>query len=337
MASDGNQARQSSRSARAPAARSRVPHGPAVAHVDHRNGGQGIGREFGHGPSRLRQRRSETCNCATFAAAEGRLDGCGIVALRQARQSAAMASHPATLVGLTLIFILAGFVKGTIGMGLPTVAIAFLTLLMPPAEAATILILPSFVTNVWQLAVGPQLRGLARPLWPLLGAAALATIAAGRWLGAVSNPATLTALGAAIVLYAIIGLAPLRLEVPARTEFWLGPLIGAMTGVMTALTGVFVIPAVPYLHGLRLAPDALVQALGLSFTISTIALAIALADAGQFQLPTAGASLLALAASLGGMFLGQRVRAHLQPKTFRLCFLIGLLLLGAHLVVRSVL
>lgn len=248
-----------------------------------------------------------------------------------------MSSHPAILVGLTLIFIFAGFVKGTIGMGLPTVSIAFLTLLMPPAEAATILILPSFVTNVWQLAVGSQLVDLARRLWPLLGAAALATIAAGRWIGAVSNPATLTALGAAIVLYAIIGLAPLRLDVPARHEFWLGPLVGAATGVMTALTGVFVIPAVPYLQGLRLKPDGLVQALGLSFTVSTIALAIALADAGQFRLPTAGASVLALAASLGGMFLGQRVRARLRPKTFRLCFLIGLLLLGAHLVLRSIL
>jgi len=247
-----------------------------------------------------------------------------------------MSSQPATLVGLTLIFILAGFVKGTIGMGLPTVAIGFLTLLMAPAEAATILILPSFVTNVWQLAVGPQFRDIARRLWPLLATATLATIAAGRWIGAVNNPATLTALGAAIVLYAIIGLAPLRLDVPARHEIWLGPLVGGLTGVVTALTGVFVIPAVPYLQGLRLAPDALVQALGLSFTISTIALAIALADAGQFQLPAAGASLLALVASLGGMFFGQHVRTRLQPKTFRLCFLLGMLLLGAHLMLRSV-
>jgi hypothetical protein len=106
---------------------------------------------------------------------------------------------------------------------------------------------------------------------------------------------------------------------------------------MTALTGVFVIPAVPYLQGLRLKPDELVQALGLSFTISTIALAITLADAGQFRLPTAGASLLALAASLGGMYVGQLVRARLKPKTFRLCFLIGLLLLGTHLMLRAVL
>jgi uncharacterized membrane protein YfcA len=246
-----------------------------------------------------------------------------------------MQSHLVVLLELTLVFILAGFVKGTIGMGLPTVAIGFLTLLMPPVEAATILILPSFVTNVWQLAVGPQFVGLLRRLWPLLVAATLATVAAGRWIGAVSSPATLTALGAAIVLYAIISLAPLRLEVPARHELWLGPIVGAATGVVTALTGVFVIPAVPYLQALRLDPDELVQALGLSFTISTLALAAALADAGQFHWPNAGASLLALAAALGGMFLGQAVRARLKPQAFRLWFLAGLLLLGAHLMLRS--
>jgi len=247
-----------------------------------------------------------------------------------------MSSPLPVLIELTLVFILAGFVKGTIGMGLPTVAIGFLTLLMPPAEAATILILPSFVTNVWQLAVGPQFVGLLRRLWPLLAAAALATIAAGRWIGAVSNPATLTALGAAIVLYAVISLAPLRLDVPARHELWLGPLAGAVTGIVTALTGVFVIPAVPYLQALRLAPDELVQALGLSFTVSTLALAAALADAGEFHWPNAGASLLALAAALGGMFLGQAVRARLKPQTFRRWFLAGLLLLGAHLMLRSI-
>ena len=239
------------------------------------------------------------------------------------------------LVELSLVFLLAGFVKGAIGMGLPTVAIGFLALLMPPAGAATILILPSFVTNVWQLAVGPRLGGLMRRLWPLLLTAAIATVAAGRWIGAVSSPATLTALGAALVLYAIISLAPLRLEVPARHESWLAPLVGAASGVVTALTGVFVIPAVPYLQALRLAPAELVQALGLSFTVSTVALAVALADAGQFQWPNAGASVLALAAALGGMFLGQAVRARLRPKTFRLWFLAGLMLLGAHLMLHS--
>ncbi len=245
-----------------------------------------------------------------------------------------MLAHPGVLAGLTLVFVLAGFVKGVIGLGLPTVAMAFLTLMMPPAEAATVLVLPSFVTNVWQLA-GPRLAALLRRLWPMQLAGALATVATARWLGAVSSAGTVAALGAALVLYAASGLAPLRLDVPARLEPWLAPIVGAATGVVTATTGVFVIPAVPYLQALRLAPDDLVQALGVSFTVSTIALAVALAGDGQFRWPNAGASLIALGAAFAGMLVGTAVRTRMRPQTFRRWLFIGLGALGVHLVLRG--
>jgi uncharacterized membrane protein YfcA len=279
-----------------------------------------------NGPAKMRPR---------FAAPEGSLGTCRIARCRRNGHLRGMTEPFASLAGLTLVFCFAGFVKGVIGMGLPTVAMGFLTLLMPPAEAATILVLPSFVTNVWQLAAGPRLAALARRLWPMLLAATIATVVAARWLGAVSSAGTLAALGAALALYAVTSLAPLRLEVAARTEWWLGPLVGGATGIVTATTGVFVIPAVPYLQALRLAPEDLVQALGLSFTVSTIALAAALADDGQFQWPHAGASVLALAAAIAGMLVGQAVRTRMQPKTFRLWFLVGLLLLGLHLMLRG--
>src|SRR5262249_9500124 len=131
-----------------------------------------------------------------------------------------------------------------------------------------------------------------------------------------SGSATMVALGVALALYGLTGLAPLRLDLPARHEPWLGPLAGAATGAITAMTGVFVIPAGPYLQALRLAPAALVPSPGLSFTVSTVALAIALAGDGQFRWPNLQASLIALAAALAGMLLGQAVRARLHPKTF---------------------
>jgi uncharacterized membrane protein YfcA len=246
-----------------------------------------------------------------------------------------MPDHIGALAGLMLVFVLAGLIKGVIGMGLPTVAMGFLTLLMPPAEAATVLILPSFVTNIWQLAAGPRLTTLLRRLWPMLLAVVVATVLAARWLGAVSSSGTLAALGAALALYALTGLLPLRLDLPARAEPWLGPIVGAATGIVTAMTGVFVIPAVPYLQALRLGPDDLVQALGLSFTVSTLALAATLAGDGQFHWPNAAASLLALLAAIAGMLLGQAVRARLRPATFRLWFFVGLGLLGLHLMLRG--
>ena len=182
---------------------------------------------------------------------------------------------------ITLTFVLAGGVKGVIGMGLPTVAIGLLGLLMAPVEAATLLIFPSLVTNVWQFVAGSHRLRLLRRMWSMLLAICIATwAAAGLITGSSAGHAT-TALGVALVIYAIVGLAKVRLSVSKRVEPWLSPAIGAATGMITGATGVFVIPAVPYLQTLGLERDHLVQALGLSFTASTVALAAGLASHGS--------------------------------------------------------
>ena len=74
-----------------------------------------------------------------------------------------------TLLFVGAVFFLAGFVKGVIGLGLPTIAMGLLAITMPPVEAAGLLILPSLLTNAWQMVAGPSLRrssgGCGRPCW----------------------------------------------------------------------------------------------------------------------------------------------------------------------------
>jgi uncharacterized membrane protein YfcA len=235
-----------------------------------------------------------------------------------------------------LTFLLAGFVKGVIGLGLPTVSMGLLALVMTPVQAAALLVVPSLVTNVWQMAAGPALAPLWRRLWPMM-----AGIGIGTWAGAGlltgDNAATATvALGVALALYAFTGLTPLRLTVPARMEWWLSPLVGAVTGFITAATGVFVIPAVPYLQAIGLEKEELVQALGVSFTVSTVALAAILFASGSFALSIAGTSLLALVPALAGMYAGQWIRLRARPEVFRRWFFLGLLVLGIYLALRPI-
>ena len=49
------------------------------------------------------------------------------------------------------VFAVAGMIKGTIGLGLPAVSMGLLSLVISPFQAATLLIIPSMVTNFWQL------------------------------------------------------------------------------------------------------------------------------------------------------------------------------------------
>jgi uncharacterized membrane protein YfcA len=232
-------------------------------------------------------------------------------------------------------FILAGLVKGVSGLGLPTVAMGLLGLSMPPAQAAALLLVPSLVTNVWQLLAGPRFGALLCRLWGMMLGIVAGTLAGSGLIAGTAGHAATAGLGGALALYGVVGLLKLRLRVPAAVEPWAGPVVGGVTGLVTGATGVLVVPAVPYLGSLGLERDDLVQALGLSFTVSTLALAAGLAWHGALPVGASGASVLALAPALVGMALGGYLRARVRPETFRLCFFAGLLVLGGELVWRG--
>ncbi|MDD1961173.1 MAG: sulfite exporter TauE/SafE family protein [Pseudomonas capeferrum] len=242
---------------------------------------------------------------------------------------------PALTLLVVITFLLAGTVKGVIGLGLPTIAMGLLGLAMPPAQAAALLIVPSTLTNLWQLAAGGHLPALLRRLGPMLAMIFVGTLAGSAWLGINSGPWAVHALGAALVAYAVYGLIGPGLSVAHRREWWLGPICGLVTGVVTAATGVFVMPAVPYLQSLGLNRDEMIQALGLAFTVSTVALALGLAGQDALGGQALGASLLMLAPALVGMLAGQWLRQRISAALFKRCFFIGLVVLGGHLLING--
>jgi uncharacterized membrane protein YfcA len=235
---------------------------------------------------------------------------------------------------IALTFFVAGFVKGVAGMGLPTVAMGVLSAIMSPVSAASLLVIPSFVTNFWQLFTGPDFLALMKRLWVMMLGIMVGTLA-GSWLLTSANTEYASVgLGSALILYAVHGLWAKPLSVPARLERSLSPVIGLATGVINGATGIFTLPAVPYLQALGLSKDELIQALGLSFTVSSIALAAGLARGGAFHLGNITLSALAIIPSLLGMWVGTSVRERISAATFRRWFLIFLVILGLELVVR---
>ena len=233
-------------------------------------------------------------------------------------------------------YLLAGFIKGVIGLGLPTVAVGLLGLMMSPAHAAAILVVPSLVTNIWQGLAGGAIVGLLRRLAPLLVGICIGTFIGAVWLPPSSSQAGVW-LGALLVLYAAFGLVNIHFSVPPQHETWVGFMVGVVNGALAVATSIFVIPAVPYIHALKLERDRMVQALGLSFTVSTITLALALVHAGEMAPSLLWPSLIALIAAIVGMVVGQLVRGRVKAATFRVFFFVGLLLLGAHLALRGLL
>jgi uncharacterized membrane protein YfcA len=232
---------------------------------------------------------------------------------------------------IAAVFLLAGLVKGVLGLGLPTVAMGLLAVSMPPAHAMAIVIVPAIVTNIWQTFVGPYLRDITRRLWPLMVGTAIGIwSAAGLMTGPYARYGTIV-LGVLLVIYAIIGLSKFSFRVARADERWVGGIVGLITGVVSAATGVQVIPSMPFMQAIGMEKDELVQALGVFFTVATLALAFNLTSAGLLNASTTVPGAVAMVGSFTGMMIGQAVRSRLQPEAFRRWFLVAMIFLGIYL------
>ena len=241
-----------------------------------------------------------------------------------------------TIAAIAGTFLLAGGVKGVIGLGLPTVSLGLLTAAFDLTTAMALLIVPSFVTNLWQALAGGNGRELLLRIWPFL-VMATATV----WLGATAltrlDLSLLSALlGGLLVAYSTLNLAGVRLTIAAQRENWAGPLFGTANGILTGMTGSFVVPGVMFLQGIGLSRDKLVQAMGMLFTASTLALALALQNNSLLTTQLSLVSGAAVLPAVAGMVAGQRIRSSLSEARFRQTFFIAMLVLGLYIIAKAV-
>lgn len=233
---------------------------------------------------------------------------------------------------LALTFFLAGTIKGIAGLGLPTVSLGILSLVLDLETAMALLLVPSFATNLWQALSGGNIGMLLRRLWPFLLPATV-TVWLGAALFAQLQPHWLEVmLGLLLLLYAIVGLTGFRPPLQNAHERPVGVLCGVVNGALTGLTGSFVFPGVMFLHALRLDRHQFVQAMGILFTLSTLALALALQGHGRLTPSLGMSSALGLLPALIGMVSGSHIRHLLTEAQFRRVFFACVLGLGLAIV-----
>ncbi|MDA9008861.1 sulfite exporter TauE/SafE family protein [Alphaproteobacteria bacterium] len=246
-----------------------------------------------------------------------------------------MTFEPSIVFVVGLTFLLAGLVKGVIGMGLPTVSLGLLTAVVGLPQAMALLIIPSLVTNFWQGVVGGNLLGLLKKHW-LFFLSATASIGLGAYFGREIGLAYLSALlGMVLIVYAAINLLGVRFVLSAKQGRWSAPVFGIANGVLTGLTGSFVMPGVPYLQALGLDRNQLVQAMGVLFTFSTLGLAIALWGNNRITSDLAWLSLIGLVPAIIGMIIGQKIRHRLSEIQFRRVFFWSMLIIGAYIAWKA--
>lgn len=242
---------------------------------------------------------------------------------------------PENIFIISAVLLLAGFVKGVVGLGLPTVSLGLLTAVFGLKVAIALMLVPSFATNVVQGAVGGALGPIMRRLWLLLLVACVAIWLSSALLAGADTAILSAVLGLSLCLYGGLSLGRPQVPEPGAREKWLSPLVGAVNGGLSGITGSFVVPGVLYLQALGWPRDTFIQAMGVLFTVSTLALGVSMSGRGLLPGELGLLSAVGLVPAFVGMYIGQKVRKRLSEARFRQVFFISVAVLGAYIVIRS--
>jgi uncharacterized membrane protein YfcA len=232
------------------------------------------------------------------------------------------------LVGAT--FLLAGLIKGILGLGLPVVVTAMLAATLGLQHAIGLMLVSGIVMNFWQMLVGGGFFELLRRLWPMLAMSIV-----GIWLGvqvlAGGNSALLlSVLAVILIIYSALSLVRAQVRPPGKLEPILTPVVGGVAGLIFGMVGNFMVPGVLYLQALDLGRDRLVQALGMSFVTISTTMMIMMARHSLVDRDTLLMSTAAMLPTIVGMVIGRRLRHYFSEAQFRRLFFIGLLVAGFY-------
>lgn len=234
-----------------------------------------------------------------------------------------------------LVYLLAGTVKGTLGIGLPTTAVSLMAQFGDARTAVALAVIPMLVSNAWQVYRTGHVRDTVRRFW-LLGGSMLAGIGLSSQFAVSINSDMLSLiLGAAIVLFALLSLWREPPPIAQRFDRLVQLLTGSAAGVMGGIAGIWAPPIIVYLSARRLAPEEFVRVVGLLLASGCVVLAAGYWNAGIITPQIALPSLLLVLPAVAGFAIGERLRGRLSGPVFRRLVLLFFLVMGLNLIRRS--
>lgn len=231
-----------------------------------------------------------------------------------------------------LVFLLAGTVKGAIGIGLPTTVIAFLSQVTDPRIAVALGLASMVLSNVWQVHREGQGAVALRRFWPMATATAVVLFTASFFAAAADGNVILACTGIAIGIFAASSLIGTPPRLPQRWERPGQVLAGGLAGLMGGFTGIWAPPMLMFLLSLRLEKSEFVRSIGVLLLLGAIPLLAGYLASGLMTGEMFLWSCVMLIPTFLGFSVGERIRRRLAPERFQKLLLIFFLIMGLNMI-----
>ena len=234
------------------------------------------------------------------------------------------------------VYLLAGILKGTLGIGFPTAVIAMMAMIVDARAAILLAIVPMIATNLWQVIRSGRAREIINDIWPLVLTMVVFIIIFTRVSADFAHELLLLCVGIAVAIFAITSL---WLDPPALSPKYKLPAqisTGLVAGVMGGLASIWAPAIIVYLSSTRVDKEEFVSTVGLLLLIGSITLFSTYWHASMITMEVTRISAMLVVPSIVGFTIGEKIRLRVSNELFRKLMLWFFLLMGVNMLWRGV-
>lgn len=239
------------------------------------------------------------------------------------------------LVVVVATYFIAGLIKGTLGIGFPTAAIALSATVVDARTAIATVIIPMCLINAWQIYRSGHLKEVVVRNWRLMVTMVIAIALFSIVSVSVPIRALTFMLGAITASFAILSLWKSPPKLPERYDKIAQFFTGLISGVIGGLAGIWAPPIIVYLSSRRVSNDEFVQTVGALLFVGSAILLAGYIKNGMVHSGNALFSTALLLPAIAGFTVGEKLRKRIASDIFQKLVLVFFLILGLNFIRRA--
>ena len=245
-----------------------------------------------------------------------------------------MYNDPTIIIIIILAVLAGGLVKGTLGFGMPMVALPIIAFIIPPTTAMILLCAPIFLTNFLQIKFRQGVSSYR--FLPMFLCLIIGLIIGARLILEIDVNTITQIIAVSIIFAALVNCFGIKIKnINKNHENTITSLIGFGSGILGGLSTFYGPPMLAYLVAVDLPKEKFVRTVSTMYFIGSFPLYGSLIYYGFATKEDLIFSLILIIPAFIAQQLGTKIRDKFNQKQFRICILITLIILGFSLLVKT--
>jgi len=246
-----------------------------------------------------------------------------------------MYNDPSTILIIILAVLAGGLVKGTLGFGMPMVALPIIAFIIPPTTAMILLCAPIFLTNFLQIKFKEGISSYR--FLPMFLSLVVGLIIGARLILEININTITQIIAISIIFAALVNCFGIKInDIKQSHEKVITTIIGFGSGILGGLSTFYGPPMLAYLVAVDLPKEKFVRTVSTMYFIGSFPLYGSLIYYGFATKEDLIFSLILIIPAFISQQIGTKIRDKINHKQFRVCVLLTLIILGISLFIKTI-